>query len=384
MKRMHTLGRAAVVFLLLLNLVTKVAPVAAQTEEPLNIHVTQVDTSGFPSVKVFVSVTDANGEPVPVDASRLEISEDGRVIQAQEAHGVGESEPLTTMLVMDISGSMKYGEKLPAAKTAALAYVDQMRPWERTGLISFNTVITEVQPVTEDHNALKAAIESLITNQKDTAMYDALAKAVETLKGVSGRKAIIVLTDGMDNQSSNTAASIVSQIDPAGLSISTVALGDPTKGAAALSGVDESALRSLATQAGGDFGYASDAAALSTLYEQLGRALHSEYVITYTSPSSLRDGVSRALSVDFGQKMPALEGNTSYNPGGLVPEVEPLSSWPMFFILFVLLMILLLVPGGLLWVSARRTVGANMPTRKSPANSRIRLKDATAPRIKLR
>jgi VWFA-related protein len=386
MNRMPILFRAAVAGSLLLSLMTGVVPAAAQAEDQLNIHVTQVDTSNFPVVKVFVSVTDAGGEPVPVDAARLEISEDGRTIRAQDARGVGESDPLTTMLVIDISGSMQYGEKLPAAKTAALAYVDQMRPWEKAGLISFNTVITEVQPVTEDHGALKAAIEGLQVNLNDTAMYDALAKAVETLKDAAGRKAVIVLTDGMDNKSVQTAAGIVSQIGPAGLSISTVALGDPAKGAAALSGVDESALRSLAGQAGGEFGYANDAAALSTLYQQLGRALHSEYVITYTSPSSLRDGVSRALSVGLGAQTSALGGSTSYNPGGVVPEVEPLESWPLFFILLVLLLALLMVPGGVLWVTSHMAAGVNAVKggRPAPAAARIHLKTARAPRIKLR
>ncbi len=384
MDRLQKLIRGAAAFLLLLTLAAPATGVAAQAEEAVDIRITQVDTSNFPSVKVFVSVTGANGEPVPVDASRLQITENGKAVAVKEAHGVGESDPLTTMLVMDISGSMYYGQKLDAAKNAALAYVDQMRPWEKAGLISFNTVITVVQPATEDHDALKAAITNLQTNQNDTAMYDALMKGVESLEGSAGRKAIIVLTDGMDNKSQNTAEGVFAQIDPAGLSISTVALGDPAKGANSLSGMDEPALRNLAAQAGGSFGFASDAEALRALYEQLGRALHSEYVIAYTSPATLRDGVNRALGVNLGPQAPASEGNASYNPGGVVPEVEPLSSWLMFFSLLVGLILLLVLPGGLIWVTKRVAAGGKRVLPARPASGRIRFKSVSTPRVKLR
>ena len=80
-------------------------------------------------------------------------------MQPDEIGGAEEIGPLTTMLVIDISGSMNHGDKLRAAKDAAIAYVEQARPSDQIGLISFNTEIEYVQPLTTDHQAVIEAIE---------------------------------------------------------------------------------------------------------------------------------------------------------------------------------------------------------------------------------
>jgi hypothetical protein len=148
-------------------------PALAQDTEPLEMHITQVDTSKFPTVKVYVSVTDGAGEPVPVDLERIQLYEDGKLVTPTDVSGIGDSAPLTTMLVMDISGSMAYGQKLESAKAAAIAYVNQMRITDEAGLIAFDTEIAYVQPTTTDHDRLKTAIDGLQTGS-DTAMYDAV------------------------------------------------------------------------------------------------------------------------------------------------------------------------------------------------------------------
>lgn len=325
------------------------APYQQATPEPgiPVARITQVDTSQFPKVTVYISVTDASGEPTPVNIDSLELKENGDVVTPDEIGGAGEIGPLTTILVIDISGSMNHGDKLRAAKDAAIAYVDQSRSSDQIGLVAFNTKIEYVQPVTTDHQALREAIENLQA-QDDTAMYDALGLGIEYLSTASGRKAVIVLTDGLDNRSKLSPQEVVQMIGPEGLSISTIGLGDPNQSTGAITSLNEPALITLAEEAGGAYGYANDTESLTALYEQLGRAMQSEYVITYTSPATLRDGVNRSLSVALiesegqGESMSA---ELTYNPGGLVPEVAQQASWRTFTILLIGLGALLLVPG---------------------------------------
>ena len=104
----------------------------------------------FPKVTVYVSVTDANGEPVVVSPTQIVIRENGEVMKPEEVGGEDDIGPLATMLVMDISGSMNSGGKLNAAKAAASAYVDQARPGDEIGLLTFNTEIEYVEPLTKD------------------------------------------------------------------------------------------------------------------------------------------------------------------------------------------------------------------------------------------
>jgi len=327
--------------LLLLLVFSSASTVFAQSDT--QVRITQVDNSKFPTVTVYVSVTNSAGEPVGVDPATIQISENGEKMQIVDARGGGRggqgvAEPLTTMLVIDISGSMDKNNKLTAAKDAAKAYVNQMRAGDQAGLMTFDTKTYYVQPVTTDTAALTSAIDELKTGG-DTAMFDALVEAEKNLSSIPGRKAIIVLADGLDNHSQNTVDSVIEQIGPSGLTISTVGFGDAST--ASQSGLDEAALKSLAERSGGLYSFAADSQSLSALYQQLGRTLQSEYAITYVSPSTLRDGINRNLTVSLSGIGATTE--TNYNPGGVLPEVTGVS-WTLFGLILAGLLLLLFAP----------------------------------------
>jgi VWFA-related protein len=353
----------------------------AQSGAP-QVRVTQVDNSKFPQVTVYVSVTNAAGEPVAVDPATIQLEENGKVMHpthvgAGSEGGIG---PLNTMLVMDVSGSMDKNGKIDGAKDAAKAYVEQMRPGDRTGLMVYNTKTKYIQPLTSDTTVLLSAIDSIQTGG-DTSMYDALVVAEQDLEGVSGRKAIITLTDGLDNHSSHTADDVINGIGAGGLSISTIGLGDSTT--KAQSGLDVPALTSLAQRAGGVYSFAGDPQSLSALFQQYGRALQNEYAITYISPETLRDGVNRSLSVSLVGT--AASTTSIYNPGGVLPEVAS-QSWILFVAILLGLVALLLAPAVISWAARGaggkhrkgriRLVGpeASRTSASSMAHGRIKLK----------
>jgi len=353
---------------LALLLVFAPLPTAFARNDGAFIRITQVDNSRFPMVTVYVSVTDAAGKPLAVDPNQIQIFENDQLMQPGQISGSGEIGPLTTLLVMDISGSMFDAGKLIAAKAAAQAYVEQMRPGDQAGLLTFNTDVTYLHVISTDRDALIRAINSLDA-RGDTTMFDALDQAAQILQDMPGRKAIIVLTDGLDNRSKHTADEVIQAIGASGLSISTIGLGDPSK-LGENSGIDEAILQSLADRAGGIYGFANDPDLLRGLYEQFGRALQSEYRITYTTSSTLRDGLSRILTVSLGG---SAKTQASYNPGGVLPEVSHAASWPVFIAILVLLVGLLFVPGLVNRIrSSASTNGAKNATGKH--RPRIKLK----------
>lgn len=354
-----------------LAVLSPLTPVLAQDAAP-KIRITQVDNSKFPQVTVYVSVTNAAGEPLAVDPRSIQLTENGVVMDARDAGGAGQIGPLTTLLVIDISGSMLQGGKLRSAKTAALTYVEQMRPGDQAGLVTFNTVVKVVQSLTSDRAALSAAIEKL-NAYDDTAMYDALAEGTRILKDVSGRKAIIVLTDGLDNRSKTTPDQVIAGIGPAGVSISTIGLGDPQQ-SGLNSGLDENSLKAFSSRAGGIYSFANDPDTLKNLYQLYGHALQSEYRIVYTSPSKLRDGANRSLNVSLAGTggSASSRAQVSYNPGGVLPEVAQSMSWPVFGALLAGLLLLLFIPltaGSLL----KRQPGPSAAPA-SPKKGNIKLK----------
>jgi Ca-activated chloride channel family protein len=377
-KKISKLHRVVILITLLAPLfLTSFSPQRQTGQGEEIVRITQVDTSQFPQVTVYVAVVDEDSQPVGVNPSRLVIEENDVPIPLDQIQGVGEVGPLTTMLVMDVSGSMHVDGKLEAAKAAATAYVDQMRPGDQVGLVTFSTEIKYVQAVTSDRREMVNAINALI-GIGDTAMYDALIQAVDILEPMAGRKAIIALTDGLDNQSASVPEDVLERIGPSGLSISTIGLGDPEHGPGAVTALDEDALMYLAENAGGLYGYANDEASLSNLYQNYAIGLQSEYVLTYTSPSALRDGVNRALSVSLSNLSGTIGVNGErvvYNPGGLVPEVSEPASWPLFFSLLAGLVVLLLLPWVINRVAALTQGSGGGRRRLGKKRSRIKLKD---------
>lgn len=374
--------------LLLLLALSSASTVFAQADT--QVRITQVDNSKFPTVTLYVSVTNSAGEPVGVDPATIQISENGEVMQIADARGGGQAgqgvaEPLTTMLVMDISGSMEKNNKFTIARNAAKAYINQMRSGDQAGLITFDTQVYYVQPITTDTKALINTIDGLKTGS-DTAMFNALIEAEKALESISGRKAIIALTDGLDNQSQSNADDVITAIGPSGLTISTIGFGDAST--ASQSGLDEGALKLLAEKSGGLYSYAADSESLSALYQQFGRTLQSEYAITYVSLSTLRDGINRNLTVSISGVGAITEAN--YNPGGVLPEVTGIS-WSLFWMILAGLLLLLFIPlligrGAGLFSGMKKKGKIKVLDTANAASSRSSSESGSAkkPRIKIK
>jgi Ca-activated chloride channel family protein len=366
--------RARLLSLTLLPLLmfASVSSALAQTTGQ-QIRITQVDKSRFPQVTVYVSVVNENGEPVGIDPGTIQIIENEQVMQPTEIRGGGTTQtiPVTTMLVMDISGSMEKNGKLDAAKEAAKSYVSQLRPGDQAGLMTYDTQVYYVQPITGDTAALSTAIDGLQPGS-DTAMYNALVEAEKNLESISGRKSIIVLSDGLDNKSQAAADDVIAGVSSGGLTISTIGFGDAASREQV--GLDEAGLKSLAEQTGGLYAYAGDAQSLSAIFQQYGDVLQSEYAITYLSPTSLRDGVNRGLTVSLSGGAAVASTSARYNPGGLLPEVTA-QSWSMFGAILAVLLLLLALP----FLANYGMNAYNAVRARAPKKSRVKFNNEQAP-----
>jgi tight adherence protein B len=98
------------------------------------------------------------------------------------------------MLVLDTSGSMEEDGKLDAAKTAALSFLDTVPKNVRVGLVTFADPATVLSPPTSDLAGIRTKIRALKADG-DTAMFEAVQKATQQLRGVTSGS-ILLLTDG--------------------------------------------------------------------------------------------------------------------------------------------------------------------------------------------
>ncbi len=135
------------------------------------------------------------------------------------------------VIVVDSSGSMQ-GDKIEQAKAGLDLFVSRVLPEDRVSLVTFSNEARTVIPLAElsqNRFELQQAIQDInVTGQ--TAMYDGLAAAREVLANAenSGDRidAIVLLSDGLDNRSTNTFDSVKSAFDESNIAIFPIAYGD--------------------------------------------------------------------------------------------------------------------------------------------------------------
>ena len=200
--------------LLLFSAVKKAAMIAAialllglsfapsQAGEPASARITQFDLSAFPTVRAFVSVLDADGRPVAgLSREQVTLIENGRPVAVsgvRMAGTTGERDALSLAIVVDRSASMA-GEKIDRAREAVNRFLSLMEPQDRASLIAFSDTVVRLEQLTDNLQRLQHAAGT-VRPEGHTALFDAVAEGAATLRGIDGRKAVIVLTDGIANR----------------------------------------------------------------------------------------------------------------------------------------------------------------------------------------
>jgi len=173
-------------------------------------------------VEVYATITDQRGRYADdLPREQFEILDQGsaRRIVAFESR----SSKVSCVLLLDTTGSMQVA--LPSLKNAALKLIGELGPCDSVAVYGFSDSVAELQPFTTDKNAAKRAV--LRTRATgNTALYDALTRVNRDLSGRSGKKVIVVFTDGDDNASTVTADTAIQRAKVAGVPVYTIAQGE--------------------------------------------------------------------------------------------------------------------------------------------------------------
>jgi Ca-activated chloride channel family protein len=223
-------------------------------------------------------------------AGDFQVREDGRP-QTIATFAAG-AFPLALAVGLDRSFSMT-PERLAMAKSAARAFIRALRPADQVMVVAIGSETETVAPLSIDHVRAVAALDRL-DRWGTTPLYDATLAAMDEIQPARGRRALILLSDGVDRFSRTSVSDLINRARRKDVLVYPIAIGQ-TKAPV---------LAELAAVTGGHAFVVRDARDVDATLAAIARELRSQYLLGY-SPDAHEDG-PRWHSIQVSVRRPGL------------------------------------------------------------------------------
>jgi Ca-activated chloride channel family protein len=259
-------------------------------------------------VQVTSAVTDEAGKFVKgLTRDQFRVKEDG-VLQKLTAFA-GENIPLEVVVAVDVSESMT--DAMATLKAAVRTFLGALRPSDQVSLLAFNDNIFTLARRSTDPQARFKAVDRL-SPWGGTALYDAVLTGLGTVGKQPGRRALVVFTDGEDQNSVSTVKRVESRLETSDATIYTIGLGRSVSNP-----VLAKSLEHMATISGGRSFVVHDVKELDRVFGEIVEELSHQYLLSYASSNEARDGSWRKIQVEVSDKRLRVRHRQGYRaPGG--------------------------------------------------------------------
>ena len=258
--------------------------------KPFTLEV-QVDV-----VSVTAVVFDKSGKFVrglgPKDVELFENGVKQEVSYFREASSLGdtgERVPLTIVLVLDTSGSMR--DNMHFLQEAVLNFVYKLEDVDTALVVSFNESVKGSAEFTGDTDRLERFVEGLQA-WGGTSLYDAIHYALGRIKDQPGRKALVVFTDGADTTSTMSDREVVDYARAVEATVYTIGF----RGSGMMASSPRGFLRKISNETGGQFFAPDKVGELIKVFNEISEELKNHYLLAYT-PKREADGSWREISL---------------------------------------------------------------------------------------
>jgi VWFA-related protein len=319
--------------LILLFLLFASLAASAQVDDPI-----RVDSA---IVRVNIGVVDQRGRPITsLDRNNFTLFEDG--VKQDISRFESTAAPFSVVMLLDMSGSTRSFRQ--NIQLSASRFLDALAPDDRVAVIEFHSKVNMLNDFTTNRNTAAHSI-SVANGGGDTNFYKALLFSLDKLaKENSRRKAIVVLTDGVDTESrdldrkllSNTTESqiptaikpetnevlnrILNRADAQGVTIYPLALptgdparlADPTPAQVAMFKAARARLKMVADRTGGTLNAIERLDQMAVLYANVAADLRTLYTLEYQPTNLNRDGKWREIRVEVGNPELILRSRQGY------------------------------------------------------------------------
>lgn len=306
------------IFILFLLLTFSFLSVSAQDDE-----VIKVDSS---IVRLNVGVVDQRGRPITsLSKESFSLYENG--VRQEISRFEPVVSPFSVVMILDMSGSTKsFRENI---RLSAMRFLDALAPDDRVAVIEFYTKVNLLNDFTTSRKTLNNSI-SVANGRGSTELYKSLQLALKKLSNEGNRrKAIVVLTDGVDTglqdkdrnflsklsdgeipnaikpDTNETLNRILNQSDALGVTVYPLALptgdparlADPTPRQIAMYSAARSRLQILANRTGGTLNAINRLEDMGRLYAEVAADLRALYTIEYQPTDLKKDGKWREIKI---------------------------------------------------------------------------------------
>jgi Ca-activated chloride channel family protein len=245
------------------------------------VSINEISLANCHIIQLLVSVVDGSGASVSgLLQSYFKLYENGlektiSLFQEQPASN------LSVALLLDNSTSIV---DLDVIQDAAKAFIDQLKATDEAAVLKFAKTTTPTTGLTfiTDKTALKGLVDAPFTGDTDgTILYEVVYDAVEALntQNPNRRRAVVVLSDGLDVGSSITLQGAINQALSVGIPVYAIAITDAVDPRPEI-------MKQLADGTYGAYVEAADASAVGGIYSQVAGILSDQYRIEYPSASS--------------------------------------------------------------------------------------------------
>jgi VWFA-related protein len=240
-------------------------------------------------VQVTAVVIDENGRFVPdLRMEDFRVLDDDR--PQKLTNFASENIPLELVTAIDVSSSMTAA--LPLVKSSATRFLGALRPGDQVTVLGFNDNIFTLARRSSDQEVRAKAVERLAP-WGGTALYDVIIRAADLLGRQSGRRAMVVFTDGDDQSSHASMPAVVQRAEASDATIYMIGEGRAIEARNL-----QQLMRQLASVSGGRAFFSEQPSKLEAIFEEILEDLRHQYLLAYAPPQGARDGEWHRLRVD--------------------------------------------------------------------------------------
>jgi Ca-activated chloride channel family protein len=201
--------------------------------------------------------------------------------------------PITVIVMLDTSGSMTANMKI--LKVGAEQFLLRLLPGDRARVGDFNDKIQMLSGMTGDRDELVAALRDIDFGYP-TRLYDAIASGLDEVKGVDGRRVVLVFTDGDDTYSRTRFGTVLDRAQTEETMVYAIGLqGDDVINGRHVRTRPDRSLKRLAEETGGGYFEIDSTSQLSSTFTRVSEELHSQYLLGFNADA--HDGKPHKLEV---------------------------------------------------------------------------------------